>query len=86
MECVSILRDGIIGKRMFRVIHIEDHEHNTIRLQMKLHLTHKWVTIREWDLFLSGYEDEIDFNDLEFVKNEAIELFNIIVYPYKNIE
>ena len=90
-----VLKEGECGGKRFRVTFKEhiDFEYFTgnewtyiakVQVQRKF-LWFKWfVTIKEWNVFLQGNEAiECDAdNDVEFIKNEAIELFDKIVNPY----
>lgn len=42
-----------------------------------------FITIKEWSHLTMDYIDDIDYDEIEFIKNEGIELFNHIYDPYK---
>lgn len=90
-----VLKEGECGDKRFRATfeehiyfdYIAGREYACItKVQMrKSFLWFKWfVTIKEWNVFLQGNESiECDAdNDVEFIKNEATELFDKIVNPY----
>lgn len=90
-----VLKEGECGGKRFRAT-FEEHIYfdyiagreyaciTKVQVQKKF-LWFKWfITIKEWNVFLQGNESiECDAdNDVEFIKNEAIELFDKIVNPY----
>lgn len=90
-----VLKEGECGGKRFRAT-FEEHIYfdyiagreyvciTKVQVQRKF-LWFKWfITIKEWNVFLQGNESiECDAdNDVEFIKNEAIELFDKIVNPY----
>ncbi len=85
-----IIKDGSVNSNYLRIIAFEEYAwdyknscdilvQKTYKLQIKIYgfLTSKYHTIKEW---------KFDINDKledELVKNDAVELFNNIINPYK---
>lgn len=85
-----IIKDGNINSNYIRVIAFEEREwdyekdcavlvNKVYRLQIKIYgfLLSKYHTIKEWSFDIN---DELEDN---LAKNNAIELFNNIINPYK---
>lgn len=84
------IKSGSVNSNYMRVIAFEEYEWNyrkdcyilvrkTYKLQIKIYgfLLSKYHTIKEWLVNTN------DVNDDSFAKNDAIELFNNIINPYK---
>ncbi len=91
----TIVKDGATNDAYLRVIkrenyierrnvfnEIEQLEHVTtsyvLQIKVKGIIMSRYVPIKSW---IASADDE---EELEFIKNEAIELFNHTINPYKN--
>lgn len=89
-----VLKEGECGGKRFRAT-FEKHIYfdyitgrgyvciTKVQVQRKF-LWFKWfITIKEWEISYLLQSDDLNAdNDVEFIKNEAIELFDKIVDPY----
>lgn len=89
-----VLKEGECGGKQFRAT-FEEHIYfdyitgreyvciTKVQVQRKF-LWFKWfITIKEWEIpYLLQSDDLNADNDIEFIRNEAIELFDKIVDPY----
>lgn len=89
-----VLKEGECGGKRFRATfekhiyfdYITGHEYvyiTKVQVQRKF-LWFKWfITIKEWEILYLLQSDDLNAdNDIEFIRNEAIELFDKIVDPY----
>lgn len=90
MNKQEIILDGIVSNNYIRVISFEEWDwdydadkavlvNKSYKLQIKISgfLTTRYHTIKNWDININ---DELDD---ELAKNEATELFNNLINPYK---
>lgn len=91
MNKQEIIKDGIVNNNYIRIVSSVQHEWDSkiddtvlvskaYKLQIKIHglLLSKYLTIKEWIVDITDEKDDI------LAKNEATELFNNIINPYKN--
>lgn len=79
------IKDGSVNSNYIRVISVENYDldgrvlDKTYKLQIKIYgfLLSKYHTIKEWIV------DVNDADDDTLAKNDAVELFNNIINPYK---
>lgn len=93
MAKIVVIKDGIVDNNYIRVICEEEHDYDhtsgyivlinkVYKLQIKIHgfLLSKYHTIKSFKFNIS------DSNADELAKNEAIEVFNYLINPYKHGE
>ncbi len=91
MNKITVIKDGIVDSNYIRVVSHDKYDwdfigdcsimrNRTYKLQIKIHgfLTSKYHTIKKWEV------DVDDAAEDELAKNEAVELLNNIINPYKN--
>ena len=91
MNKQEVIIDGIVSSNYIRVISFEEWEWDyekdcavlvdkVYRLQIKIYtlFVTKYHTIKEWTFNITDEDDD------ELAKNDAIELFNNIINPYKH--
>lgn len=91
MNKQEVIIDGIVSSNYIRVISFEEWEwdyekdcavlvNKVYRLQIKIYtlFVTKYHTIKEWTFNITDEDDD------ELAKNDAIELFNNIINPYKH--
>lgn len=91
MNKITVIKDGNVDSNYIRVISHDEYDwdfigdcsilrNRTYKLQIKIYsfLTSKYHTIKKWEV------DVDDAAEDELAKNEAVELLNNIINPYKN--
>lgn len=86
-----LIIDGTVNNNYIRVISFEEWEwdyekdcavlaNKVYKLQIKIYgfLTSKYHTIKQWNFDINDNSED------ELAKNEAVELLNNIINPYKN--
>ena len=79
------IKDGSVNSNYIRVVSVEEYDLNghlinkTYKLQIKIYgfLLSKYHTIKEWVVNVNDADDDT------LAKNDAIDLFNNIINPYK---
>lgn len=91
MNKITVIKDGNVDSNYIRVISHDIYDwdfigdcpimrNRTYKLQIKIYgfLTSKYHTIKKWEV------DVDDAAEDELAKNEAVELLNNIINPYKH--
>lgn len=85
---MKVLKDGVVGENYFRVVtDCEFDAKPACHVQMKIRIPKRGIQLQR--LMMPKYEEifvtikVFQGEDIEFNRNEAIELFNNIVNPYQ---